>query len=136
MVVRWNLAKGKRVQYRPGWDCHGLPIELKALHAQWTNEEQASSLKDAPKQEAAVAAGAGMSGSDIRRIARALATDTIEKQMTSFREWGVMGEWEQPYKTMDLEFEISQLEVFKEMVRKGMLALVLSSTRNCRTMEF
>lgn len=122
LVTRWNLTKGKRVQYRPGWDCHGLPIELKALQAKWTKEEQASSLKDAPKQEAAVAAGAGMSASDIRRIARALAIDTIEKQMASFREWGVMGEWEQPYKTMDLEFEISQLEVFREMVRKGRVA--------------
>lgn len=122
LIVRWQLAKGKRVQYRPGWDCHGLPIELKALQAQRTREDQASALKDKPKQEAAVAAGAGMSASDIRQIARKLAGDTVEKQKASFREWGVMGEWDRPYKTMDLEFEISQLDVFKEMVRKGLIS--------------
>jgi isoleucyl-tRNA synthetase len=122
VIIRWHLAKGKRVQYTPGWDCHGLPIELKALPAQRTREEQASPLEDAPKQEAAAASGAGMSASDIRRVARTLASETIEKQMASFREWGVMGEWDKPYKTMDSEFEISQLEVFREMVRKGVLA--------------
>ncbi len=119
LIVRWHLAKGKRVQYTPGWDCHGLPIELKALQAQRTKEEQISSLKDAPQQEAVAASGAGMSTSDIRRIARTLAGKTIGNQMASFREWGVMGEWDTPYKTMDLEFEIKQLEVFREMVRKG-----------------
>ena len=119
VIIRWHLARGKRVQYTPGWDCHGLPIEIKALQAQRAREEQASSLEDAPRQEAAAASGAGMSASDIRRIARTLAGETIEKQMASFREWGVMGEWDKPYKTMDLEFEISQLEVFREMVRKG-----------------
>ena len=31
ITVRWNVVKGKKVHFRPGWDCHGLPIELKAL---------------------------------------------------------------------------------------------------------
>ena len=110
------------MHYKPGWDCHGLPIELKALQAQRTKEEQASSSEDAPRQEAAAASGACMSSSDIRRIARTLASETIENQMASFREWGVMGDWDRPYKTMDLEFEISQLEVFRDMVKKGVFA--------------
>lgn len=124
LIVRWHLATGKRVQYRPGWDCHGLPIELKALQAQRTQTEQASSLRDAPKQEAAAAAtsGVGMSATDIRKVARELASETIEKQKTSFKEWGVMGEWEEPYKTMNLDFEIGQLRVFREMVRKGLIS--------------
>ena len=122
LILRWNLSKGKRVEYRPGWDCHGLPIELKALQARRANEQQASALRDKPKQEAAVASGAGMSASDIRGIARTLASSTIEKQKASFREWGVMGDWDKPYKTMDLEFEITQLEVFREMVRKGLIS--------------
>lgn len=119
LIVRWNLATGKRVHYRPGWDCHGLPIELKALQAQRTRTQQATSLKDAPKQEAAAAAGTGLSASDIRRVAKELASNTIDTQRSSFKQWGVMGEWDTPYKTMDPDFEVSQLGVFKEMVRKG-----------------
>ena len=119
VIVRWHLATGKRVQYRPGWDCHGLPIELKALQAQKTRTEQAKALKDVPKQEENAASGLGMTASNIRGVARDLATTTIETQKASFKEWGVMGEWDEPYKTMDLDFEVAQLGVFKEMVRKG-----------------
>jgi len=66
-----------------------------------------------------VAMGADVNASSIRTIARKLATETIEKQKASFRGWGVMGEWDKPYKTMDLDFEVEQLNVFKEMVRRG-----------------
>lgn len=119
LIVRWQLASGKRVHYRPGWDCHGLPIELKALQAHKTQTTQATAIDDAPKEEAAAAPGAGMSAPEIRRVAKELASQTIETQKTSFREWGVMGDWDQSYKTMDLSFEIGQLEVFKEMARNG-----------------
>jgi len=120
LVLRWQLSKGKRVHYRPGWDCHGLPIELKALQEQRTKTKQANAIEDAPKQEEdAVAMGADVNASSIRTIARKLATETIEKQKASFRGWGVMGEWDKPYKTMDLDFEVEQLNVFKEMVRRG-----------------
>ena len=128
LVVRWHLATGKRAQYTPGWDCHGLPIELKALQAHRTKTGQANALKDAPKQEAAAAAsGAGMSPTEIRRVARELASETIEKQKASFREWGVMGEWDKPYKTMDISFEIGQLGVFREMVKNGRLGKAVHS---------
>ena len=123
LIVRWNLATGKRVHYRPGWDCHGLPIELKALQAQRTRVEQATALRDVPKQEVAAATGAGLSAQDIRKAAHELASQTIEAQRSSFRQWGVMGEWEKPYKTMDPDFEIGQLGVFRDMVRKGRKAL-------------
>ena len=119
VILRWQLASGRRVHYRPGWDCHGLPIELKALRAHRTQTKQAISLEDAPREEAAVATGVGMSAEEIRRVAKELASQTIETQKASFREWGVMGEWENPYKTMNVDFEVAQLEVFKEMARKG-----------------
>ena len=119
IIVRYQLATGKKVQYRPGWDCHGLPIELKALQAQRTRTEQAKSLKDAPQQEAAAAQGAGLNAPEIRAVAKELASQTIEIQKNSFREWGVMGQWDKPYTTMSSEFEIEQLGVFKEMVQKG-----------------
>ena len=120
LILRWELARGKRVQYRPGWDCHGLPIELKALQQQRTRQDEARSLVDAPKQEAAaVATGQGMVAPEIRSKARDLAESTVDTQRESFRGWGIMGEWDAPYKTMDQGFEIKQLGVFAEMVKKG-----------------
>ncbi|KAK4547182.1 hypothetical protein LTR36_001403 [Oleoguttula mirabilis] len=124
VILRWELARGRRVHYRPGWDCHGLPIELKALQQSRTHTNEAKALEDAPNQEAAAAAatGMGLSAGEIRRRARALATETIETQKKSFHSWGVMGEWDAPYKTMDAAFEIRQLGVFREMVRKGLIS--------------
>lgn len=122
LVVRWNLSTGKRVLYRPGWDCHGLPIELKALQAQKTQTHPIRILKDVPEQEGAVAAGNGMSAAEIRSVARQLATQTIETQKKGFRGWGVMGEWDKPYKTMDQNFELGQIGVFQEMVAKGLIS--------------
>lgn len=121
LMVRWELSRGKRVRYRPGWDCHGLPIELKALQQPRKPSKEAGSLRDAPGQEANAAATASnsMSAVDIRSAARKLASETIAMQKESFRQWGVMGEWDNPYTTMDDDFEIRQLGVFREMVRKG-----------------
>lgn len=121
LMLRWELSRGKRVQYRPGWDCHGLPIELKALQQPRVPGKQAHSSRDSPAQEAQAAADASnqMSALEIRSAARKLASDTIEVQKASFRGWGIMGEWNQPYKTMSNDFEVRQLGVFRELVRKG-----------------
>ncbi|EFW15782.1 isoleucine-tRNA ligase [Coccidioides posadasii str. Silveira] len=102
IICRVQLAKGKRVEYIPGWDCHGLPIELKALNSK--NQ-----------------VGKDLGPANIRAIARQLAEETVVKQMKGFREWGVMGDWENHWKTMDKEFEMRQLEVFLEMVDKGLI---------------
>ena len=59
------------MEYKPGWDCHGLPIELKALQSIGENEKQADSLK-------------------IRSLCRKFASDTIKKQKKSINEWGIM----------------------------------------------
>jgi isoleucyl-tRNA synthetase len=121
LMLRWELSQGKRIHYRPGWDCHGLPIELKALQQPKSPMEQSKKIMHQPCQEAKAAseAAAQMNASEIRTAARKLAAETIEMQKKSFREWGVMGEWDTPYKTMDKEFEMKQLEVFREMVKKG-----------------
>jgi hypothetical protein len=63
----------------PGWDCHGLPIELKAV-------DQAKS-------------GSTLSPTEIRAKAHACAEEAIAQQMKGFRSWGVMGEWNNPYAT-------------------------------------
>ena len=122
IILRWELSRGRRVHYRPGWDCHGLPIELKALQQAHEHDTEITALSDVAKEGAAVVAAASafkMSAGEVRKRARDLAATTIEAQKASFRSWGVMGEWEQPYQTMEVGFELRQLGVFREMVRKG-----------------
>jgi isoleucyl-tRNA synthetase len=112
IIVRSKLGRGNRVHYRPGWDCHGLPIELKAL-------QQNQAAQQEKGAEPGEAEASNMSPLKIRRKASQLAGRTIEEQKKEFRSWGVMGEWDTPYKTMDRDFEIRQLGVFREMVKKG-----------------
>jgi len=102
MICRFQVAQGKKVNYIPGWDCHGLPIEIKALQAQ--------------KKDHAVTDAVS-----VREAARELATRTVEEQKAGFKDWAVMGDWENAYKTMEKGFEIRQLEVFKKMFEKGLI---------------
>jgi isoleucyl-tRNA synthetase len=95
------------VVFVPGWDCHGLPIEIKAL------EQYREKNKDGEKGVLDAIA--------IRRAARDLARKTVKEQMKGFREWGVMADWDKAWKTMDKDFEIKQLGVFQEMVKKGLI---------------
>ncbi|KAF1810500.1 isoleucyl-tRNA synthetase [Eremomyces bilateralis CBS 781.70] len=99
IICRFQVGEGKRVQYVPGWDCHGLPIELKAIQAQKS----------------------GLDPPQIRNAARRFALDTIEEQKRGFKEWAVMGDWGNAYKTLDAEFELNQLQVFKNMVRNRLI---------------
>jgi isoleucyl-tRNA synthetase len=124
LIVRSELARGKRVQYRPGWDCHGLPIELKALQQISTVPSTSKSSKDGVRKESeAISATASrMSPAEIRQAARALANATVDAQRKSFKGWGVMGEWESPYLTMDKDFEIRQLGIFRKMVQQGLIS--------------
>jgi isoleucyl-tRNA synthetase len=101
IICRFELGQGKKVNYVPGWDCHGLPIEIKALQAQ---------KKDV---------GGTVDPVGVREAARELATRTIEEQKKGFKEWAIMGEWDNAYLTMEKEFEMRQLEVFKTMFEKG-----------------
>ncbi|KAH7381694.1 isoleucyl-tRNA synthetase-like protein [Pyrenochaeta sp. MPI-SDFR-AT-0127] len=103
IICRFQVSQGKKVSYIPGWDCHGLPIEIKALQAQ---------KKDAGAQTDPVS---------VREAARELATRTVEEQKKGFKEWAVMGDWENAYKTMEKGFEVRQLEVFKRMFEKGLI---------------
>jgi isoleucyl-tRNA synthetase len=102
IICRFEITQGKKVSYIPGWDCHGLPIEIKALQAQKKDASQISPV-------------------GVREAARKLATRTIEEQKRGFKEWAVMGDWDNAYKTMERGFEIRQLEVFKTMFEKGLI---------------
>ncbi|CAN2387450.1 mitochondrial [Pristimantis euphronides] len=97
---RFHVMRGYKVSYVPGWDCHGLPIELRAL-------EEAKETCDS------------LSPMEIRTKARAFAEKAIEKQKSSFIRWGIMADWENSYYTFDKKYEAKQLDVFFKMHEKG-----------------
>jgi isoleucyl-tRNA synthetase len=102
IICRFQVAQGKKVSYVPGWDCHGLPIEIKALQAQRKDLANTDPVR-------------------VREAARELATRAVEEQKAGFKEWAVMGDWDNAYKTMEKNFEIRQLEVFKQMFEKSLI---------------
>ena len=104
---RFQVSLGNAVDYKPGWDCHGLPIELKALQ----NPDEFGAVNENRKPNAV----------QIRNAARKLAAGAVEEQMKGFREWGIMADWDNAWTTMDQEYELNQLEVFKKMVSKGLI---------------
>jgi isoleucyl-tRNA synthetase len=121
VINRVQVLEGKKVVFQPGWDCHGLPIELKALQAK---QEKAGTKLDksaAKAAKGAVEMGKSMSPLEIRGIARELASGTIEQQMSNFKDWGIMADWEGKYVTMDKDYEMRQLEVFRDMLKKGLI---------------
>ncbi|XP_077440129.1 isoleucine--tRNA ligase, mitochondrial isoform X2 [Vanacampus margaritifer] len=97
---RFEMLRGRQVHYIPGWDCHGLPIELKALG-------ELGSVDLSPLQ--------------IRDKARKFAKGAIERQKAAFQRWGVMADWGQCYYTYDGAYEAAQLKVFQEMHSKGLI---------------
>eukprot|EP01132_Coremiostelium_polycephalum_P007522 gene7522-9245_t len=99
MVNRYKMLRGYRVNYIPGWDCHGLPIEQKSFEG----------VKNKDK----------MTPSEIRKRCTDYANKEIIKQKEGFKSLGVMGDWEEPYKTMEPRYEVSQLETFYDMYKKG-----------------
>ncbi|KAL4238912.1 Isoleucine--tRNA ligase [Mactra antiquata] len=100
IINRYNVLKGKRVHYIPGWDCHGLPIELLALK----NRRNAK-----------------LTPVEIREEAQKFAGKAIQSQMESFKDWGIMADWNDIYCTFDAKYETKQLDVFLHMFEKGYL---------------
>jgi isoleucyl-tRNA synthetase len=101
VINKYHLLKGRKVRYVPGWDCHGLPIELKVLQAMKPEErKQLTPLK-------------------LRQKAKEFALKTVDEQRESFKRYGVWGDWEHPYLTLKPEYEAAQIGVFGQMVLKG-----------------
>jgi isoleucyl-tRNA synthetase len=99
-VVKSRSMMGYWSPYVPGWDCHGLPIEIKV-------EKELG----ARKHEMAVI--------DIRRAARKHAEKFIALQRTDFKRLGILGEWENPYQTMNYRYQADIVRVFSRFVERG-----------------
>jgi isoleucyl-tRNA synthetase len=101
IINRYQLLQGRKIRYVPGWDCHGLPIELKVLQ----NMKQAERQNLTPLQ--------------LRQKAKEFALKTVDEQRESFKRYGIWGDWENPYLTLKPEYEAAQIGVFGEMFLKG-----------------
>ena len=101
IINKFKIMQGHKVCYVPGWDCHGLPIELKVLQ----------SLSKSQRDE--------LTPIKLRKKAAAYAKKQVFQQMHGFKRWGIWGDWENPYLTLDKKFESSQIKLFGEMAFKG-----------------
>ena len=100
-INRYQALKGKRVRYVPGWDCHGLPIELKVLQSLSKDER------------------AALTPVTLRQKEKEFALETVDKQRDQFMRYGLLGDWQEPYLTLQPEYEAAQVEVFGRMVLNG-----------------
>ncbi len=101
IINKFQIMQGRKVRFIPGWDCHGLPIELKVL--QTISQSQRKELTPIK----------------LRKKAAAYARKQIENQMNGFKRWGVWADWANSYLTLQKEYESSQIELFGEMALKG-----------------
>lgn len=100
-INKYQSLRGRKVRYVPGWDCHGLPIELKVLQSMKSKERE------------------GLTPISLRKKAAGFAVETMGKQRESFKRYGIWGDWDSPYMTLQPEYEAAQIRVFGEMVTAG-----------------
>ena len=100
IIIRDKNMEGFQAPYVPGFDTHGLPIELKALSSVGEKKKDISKL-------------------ELRQICEKFATEHIDIMSDQFKRLGVIGDFEHPYLTLKPEFEARQIEIFGEMAKKG-----------------
>ena len=103
IVVKSKLMAGFDAPYVPGWDCHGLPIELAV-------EKKFGKV------------GAKLDAKQFREKCREYAAEQIAGQSTDFQRLGVLGDWQKPYRTMDFSFEAEMLRSLAKIIERGHLA--------------
>lgn len=100
IIVKYKSMTGYNANYVPGWDCHGLPIELKAIKQLGVDSAKVDPV-------------------ELRKACRSFALSCLDDQKKQFKRLGVWGDFDDPYLTLKPEFEATQVEVFGEMVKKG-----------------
>ncbi|WP_028953529.1 isoleucine--tRNA ligase [Synechococcus sp. CC9616] len=101
VINKFQVLRGRRVRFIPGWDCHGLPIELKVLQSMDGDQRKA------------------LTPIKLRKKAAAYARKQVDGQMKGFQRWGIWADWSEPYLTLQKTYEAAQIRVFGEMVLKG-----------------
>lgn len=99
-IVRYKSMNGFQAPYVPGWDTHGLPIETALTKNGKVNRK-------------------ALSVAEFRKLCEEYAREQVNRQREQFKRLGVRGDWENPYVTLDKEYEAQQIKVFGEMAKKG-----------------
>lgn len=102
IVIKYKTMRGFDVPYIPGWDCHGLPIEVKVM------AELGDKAMDMEKTE-------------IRKLCQKYASKFVKQQSKQFSELGIFADYANPYLTMKPQYEKGILEVFTELVGNGLV---------------
>jgi isoleucyl-tRNA synthetase len=97
MIVKSRNMAGFDAQYVPGWDCHGMPIEIQ-IEKQY---------------------GKNLPPAEVQAKSRAYAGEQIERQKKDFIRLGVLGQWDRPYKTMDFSNEADEIRALGTILEKG-----------------
>ena len=97
MIIKSKTMAGFDAPYVPGWDCHGMPIEnkIESIH------------------------GRGLPTREVQEKSRAYAGEQIESQKVDFMRLGVLGEWGNPYKTMNFANEANEIRALGKILEKG-----------------
>ena len=101
IIIKYKTLRGFRAPYVPGWDCHGLPIEFKV------------------SQEMRKAGDTTADAATIRKACEAYALKYMDLQRGQFKRLGVLGDWDNPYLTLNKEYEADELRMFADIVAKG-----------------
>ena len=109
IIIRSKTLSGFDAPYVPGWDCHGLPIEHKVE----------------------VTHGKHLPADKTRELCRAYAAEQVEGQKADFMRLGVLGDWSNPYKTMDFANEAGEIRALAEMVKQGFVFKGLKPVNWC-----
>lgn len=104
IIVKYHYFKGESIFYTPGWDCHGLPIEQQV-------EQKIGKIKKDSLEK-----------TKLRELCRNHAQKFIEIQSEEFQNLGIVGDFKNPYKTMDFAFEAQIYRILIKLVKEGLLA--------------
>ena len=102
IILRFKNMDGYRAQYIPGWDTHGLPIEVQAIKKLKIKKDEVST-------------------SEFRKICEDFAMKYINNQAEQFKRLGVLADYKHPYYTLQPQFEGRQIEVFGKMANSGVI---------------
>ncbi len=102
IIVKSRYLAGFDAPYIPGWDCHGLPIEI-AIEKKWGK------------------VGVKLDAAQFRQKCREYAQEQIDLQRRDFKRLGVIGDWDNPYRTLDFHFEANEIRALARIVDNGHL---------------
>ena len=100
IIVKSRYLAGFDAPYVPGWDCHGLPIEI-AVEKKWGK------------------VGVKLDAEQFRQKCREFAEEQIELQRRDFKRLGVIGDWDNPYKTLSFDFEANEIRALSKVFANG-----------------